>query len=70
MREQYDNREELTWKEKLKLMWRRDNYGNLSPELEFVYGATKISFILGFVTGAYQDSKEVFTKFMEQNKVI
>lgn len=68
LREQYDNREELTWKEKLKLMWRRDNYGNLSPELEFVYGATKISFILGFVTGAYQDSKEVFTKFMEQNK--
>jgi len=68
LRDKYENREELTWKEKIKLMWRRDNYGHLSPELEFVYGATKLSFFLGFVTGAYQDSREVFMKFMEQNK--
>ena len=51
-------------------MWRRDNYGNLSPELDFVYGATKVSFFFGFVAGAYQDSRDVFMKFMEQNKVI
>ena len=50
-------------------MWRKDNYGNLSPELEFVYSTTKLSFILGLVTGAYKDSKEVIKKFMEQNKV-
>jgi len=68
LREQYDSREELTWREKLKLMWRRDNYGNLSPELDFVYGATKVSFFFGFVSGAYQDSRDVFMKFMEQNK--
>ena len=30
----YSNREELTWKDRLDLMWRKDEFGNVSPELQ------------------------------------
>ena len=30
----YKNREGLTWKERVELMWRRDEFGHSSPELQ------------------------------------
>ena len=34
LKQAYCNRGELTWKERLDLMWRNDEFGNYSPELQ------------------------------------
>ena len=50
-------------------MWRRDVYGRASPELETVQQAGTVALISGAVLGAFIDSRDVFMKFMAQNKV-
>ena len=63
------NRDELDWKERLDLMWRRDLYHRLSPELEYVKQVSSAAAVSGFVLGAFLDSRDVYMKFMAQNKV-
>ena len=64
------HRDELDWKERLDLMWRRDLYYRLSPELEFCSSTSTAAFVLGFFLGAYKESRTVYMKFMAANKVI
>jgi len=68
LKEKYASRDELTWKERLNLMWRRDVYGRASPELETVQQAGTVALISGAVLGAFIDSRDVYMKFMAQNK--
>ena len=34
LKRSYNDRESLTWKDRLDLMWRRDEFDNFSPELQ------------------------------------
>merc|ERR1719447_275148 len=52
----YANRSGLTWKERLKLMWRGDEYGLSSPEFSMVYQSCLISIMGGGFYGAYVES--------------
>ena len=69
LQEKYVNREELDWKERLDLMWRRDRYQRLSPELEFCTNMGTVAVISGLVLGAFKESRHVYMKFIAANKV-
>ena len=69
MHDQYVNRDALDWKERLDLMWRRDEYHNLSPELEFCAQAGIAGCITGLILGAFKESRDVYMKFIAANKV-
>jgi len=64
----YANRSGLTWKERLKLMWRGDEYGLSSPELTMVYESCTISVMVGGFYGAYVESAKAGKMFIEKNK--
>jgi len=66
--EMYRDRSQLTWSQRLSLMWRRDEYGNLSPELNQVFECTLASTFAGGVVGSYIDSQRDLKIFLERNK--
>ena len=68
LKDKYVHRDELDWKERLDLMWRRDRYGKLSPELEFCYDTATAGLVAGAILGAFKESREVYMKFMAANK--
>jgi len=49
-------------------MWRVDELGEVSPELDFVMTTTTMSTFAGLVYGATIDSKKTFNRFLEKNK--
>ena len=69
LHDKYVNREELSWKERLDLMWRRDEHQRLSPELEFCTNAGYVAAATGLILGAFKESRQVYMNFMAQNKV-
>jgi len=64
----YSDRSETTWRQRLNYMWGVDAYGLWSPELQWVYDATQLSFFGGVCYGAYQESAKIHRIFLEQNK--
>ena len=49
-------------------MWRPDEYGNLSPELQFVWETSFGSFLVAALFGSYTESAKIYRIFLEQNK--
>jgi len=64
----YKDRSSSTWRERLNLMWSKDEYGMPSPELDFVIQSTKLSFFFGLCYGAFQETAKIHRIFLEQNK--
>lgn len=64
----YENRGESSWRERLDYMWRTDEYGGYSPELQFVKEGTLLSFLVGAGWGAWQETNKIHRIFLEQNK--
>lgn len=64
----YEDRTASTWRERLSYMWRPDEYGNLSPELQFVYETSFGSFLVAALFGSYTESAKIYRIFLEQNK--
>jgi len=62
------DREGYNWRTRLKMMWRVDEWGFLSPELENVKWTTEIGFFSGAAYGAFHESAKVQRIFLEQNK--
>lgn len=68
LEEQYKVRDSLTWRQRLDLMWRKDAYGNLSPELTECKRSTILGALTGFIIGSYVWSREDFRNFLISNK--
>ena len=68
LHDKYVNRDALDWKERLNLMWRRDQYHYFSPELEFCVQAGTAGCITGLILGAFKESRDVYMKFIASNK--
>jgi len=64
----YENRSNSSWRDRLGYMWRTDEYGRYSPELEFVKEGTLLSFLVGAGWGAWQETNKIHRIFLEQNK--
>ena len=64
----YNDRSNTTWRQRLDYMWRRDERGYLSPELQFVWEGTFGSFIIAAMYGSYTESAKIYRIFLEQNK--
>merc|ERR1719370_1837901 len=62
------DREGYNWRTRLKMMWRVDEWGLLSPELDNVKWTTQIGFFSGAAYGAFHESAKVQRIFLEQNK--
>ena len=64
----YTAREAFTWRTRLAMMWRVDEWGLPSPELANVRFTTEVGFFGGVAYGAYHESAKVQRMFLEQNK--
>ena len=62
------DREGYNWRTRLKMMWRVDEWGFPSPELDNVKWTTQIGFFSGAAYGAFHESAKVQRIFLEQNK--
>jgi len=62
------DREGYNWRTRLKMMWRVDEWGTPSPELDNVKWTTEIGFFGGMAYGAFHESAKVQRIFLEQNK--
>ena len=62
------NREGYNWRARLKMMWRIDEWGMPSPELDNVKWTTQAGFFGGAAYGAFHESAKVQRIFLEQNK--
>jgi len=62
------DREGYNWRTRLKMMWRVDEWGMLSPELDNVKWTTQMGIFGGGLYGAYHESAKVQRIFLEQNK--
>jgi len=56
------------WGTRLSMMWRVDEWGHPSPELDNVRATTTIGLIGGGFFGAYKESVKVYRIFLEQNR--
>ena len=66
--ESYKNRESLTVEQRLELMFRKNAYGQFSPELADVQNATMMATLFGLMFGFSNRSFEVFNDFVVNNK--
>lgn len=66
--EAYKNLKSTTYEERLRLFFRTDAYGNLSPELQDVNSSTGIAVMAGAGYALITSSKSVYAKFIEDNK--
>ena len=64
----YRDRGDSSWRQRLNYMWTTDEYGNLGPELRFVWEGTFGAFIAAAVYGSYVESAKIYRIFLEQNK--
>lgn len=64
----YENRSNLTVVERLDLMWRRDENGNISPELQECLTTTVFAGISCFLIGGMRHSRKAYDDFMIENK--
>jgi len=64
----YENRSTLSMEERLRLMWRKDAYGRLSPELEQVSSMGQFALLMGALYGYGSRGKETFDRFVVDNK--
>jgi hypothetical protein len=64
----YKDRSGLTSEQRLALMWRRDPFGNFSPELSEVAASGQVAAVIGIGLGFYVDSKKQFDHFVQVNK--
>ena len=64
----YSDRSSSSWQDRLGYMWQPDEYGQYSPELQFVREGTLLSFFAGAAWGAWQESAKIHRIFLEQNK--
>ena len=62
------DREGYNWRTRLKMMWRVDEWGFPSPELDNVKWTTQIGFFSGAAYGAFHESAKVQRIFLEQSK--
>ena len=68
-REQYySDRSNSTWRQRLDYMWKPNERGYLSPELQFVWEGTFGSFLIAAMYGSYTESAKIYRIFLEQNK--
>ncbi|TRY74893.1 hypothetical protein TCAL_04518 [Tigriopus californicus] len=64
----YEHRSDLTWRQRLGLMWRLDEYGQVSPELELVLSSTvAVSLVSGTVGGVFKGI-DAFKEFRLRNQ--
>ena len=68
--ESYKDRESLTVEQRLELMFRKDAYGQLSPELSDVQNSTMLAALGGLIFGFSNRSFEVFNDFVEAKIVV
>lgn len=66
--EAYSSRSSLTVEERLDLMWSKDPYGNLSPEIGDCLRATSVSFVCAYGYGFTTRAMAVYRKFISDNK--
>jgi len=64
----YADRSSLDWRERLSLMWRVEEYEEMSPELNLVYQSSMTATLVGGMAGAYHESKKMTQIFLEKNK--
>ncbi len=64
----YADRSSLSWRERLEVMWTKDAYNNISPELSQTYEVANLGFVGGFCWGFFIESRQIFEKFVEENK--
>jgi len=62
------DRDGYNWRTRLKMMWRVDEWGQPSPELDNVKWTTEIGMFSGAAYGAFHESAKVQRIFLEQNK--
>ena len=62
--EAYQNRIDLSVKDRLKLMWRKDAYGRYSPELQSVVNSALASSVIGFSIGFPKEKVKPFSVFV------
>lgn len=66
--EGYKNRSSLTLEDRLRLMFRKDIHGRLSPELTAVSQSSSMALLLGTAAGYGVKSKETYDRFVKDNK--
>jgi len=64
----YNDRSQLTWSQRLSMMWRKDEDGNSSPELMQVYRSVMVATVTGGIYGSYAGSQRLVKTFLERNK--
>lgn len=64
----YLNRSIISPEERIRLMYRKDAFGNLSPELDQCAQSTSMAVFAGAIAGFGLKSREVYFKFVEDNK--
>ena len=64
----YSDRSNTTWRQRLELMWRRDEYGSYSPEADFVLNSSMSGLALGVLVGGYLESRSAIRLFLDKNK--
>lgn len=57
-----------TGKDRLYAMYSADEFGTISPELNFVYQSSFLSFLAGAVYGGFIQSRGAYMNFMENNQ--
>lgn len=66
--EAYKNPSSTTYEERLRLLFRRDAFGNPSPELEIVSASTGFATFGGAGYALFTTSNTVYRRFIEDNK--
>jgi len=64
----YSDRSSLTASQRLSLMWRFDEYGEVSPELSSVIASVKLATLIGAGYGMYTESRRITKKFLDTHK--
>ena len=64
----YSDRSNTSWRQRLELMWRRDEYGSYSPEADFVLNSSMSGLALGVLVGGYLESRSAIRLFLDKNK--
>lgn len=62
-----EEKEQTGW-DRLRLMYTKDEFGNLSPEMSAVLQTSFLSLFVGFVYGGFKASKEAYLDFIERNQ--
>lgn len=66
--EGYQNPNALTLQQRLRIMWRVDPFGNVSPELGLISNGTAYAIFAGAFGGFGYTSRKTFDRFVVENK--